>query len=122
MITLTILPISKTLSTLTEKQLLEEVKATIYLAQINAVTTNEDTTISFNPVGNQLVASTNSRTLATTPFAETIKLTQSKTEIFRYSGSDGSINRFSTIRFASSANSYKLIFQIGKGRFRIEQN
>ncbi|MDT0016625.1 competence type IV pilus minor pilin ComGD [Listeria swaminathanii] len=122
LITLTILPISKTLSTLTEKQLLEEVKATIYLAQINAITTNEDTTISFNPVGNQLVASTNSRTLATTPFAETIKLTQSKTETFRYSGSDGSINRFSTIRFASSANSYKLIFQIGKGRFRIEQN
>ncbi|MBC2329470.1 competence type IV pilus minor pilin ComGD [Listeria swaminathanii] len=122
LITLTILPISKTLSTLTEKQLLEEVKATIYLAQINAITTNEDTTISFNPVGNQLVASTNSRTLATTSFAETIKLTQSKTETFRYSGSDGSINRFSTIRFASSANSYKLIFQIGKGRFRIEQN
>ncbi|MDT0013229.1 competence type IV pilus minor pilin ComGD [Listeria cossartiae] len=122
LITLTIFPIANSLSTLIEKQLLEEVKATIYLAQINAVTTKQDTTISFDPLTNQLTASTNSQSLSTIPFADTLKLTHSKTENFRFSSSDGSINRFSTIRLASSTNNYKLIFQIGKGRFRIEQN
>ncbi|MBC2001469.1 competence type IV pilus minor pilin ComGD [Listeria marthii] len=120
LITLTIFPIANTLSTLAEKQLLEEVKATIYLAQINAVTTKQDTIISFDPVKNQLTASTNSQLLNTISFADTIKLTHSKTENFRFSSSGGSINRFSTIRLAGSANNYKLIFQIGKGRFRIE--
>ncbi|MBF2489758.1 competence type IV pilus minor pilin ComGD [Listeria marthii] len=120
LITLTIFPIANTLSTLAEKQLLEEAKSTIYLAQINAVTTKQDTIISFDPVKNQLTASTNSQLLNTISFADTIKLTHSKTENFRFSSSDGSINRFSTIRLASSANNYKLIFQIGKGRFRIE--
>ncbi|MBC1548672.1 type II secretion system protein [Listeria sp. FSL L7-1434] len=122
LITLTIFPIANSLSTLTEKQLLEEVKATIYLAQINAVTTKQDTAISFDPLKNQLTASTNSQSLSTIPFADTLKLTHSKIENFRFSSLDGSINRFLTIRLASSANNYKLIFQIGKGRFRIEQN
>lgn len=49
LITLTIFPISSTLSTLREKQLLEEIKASIYYAQINAVATNQDTFISFDP-------------------------------------------------------------------------
>ncbi|MBC1986716.1 type II secretion system protein [Listeria sp. FSL L7-0478] len=122
LITLTIFPIANSLSTLTEKQLLEEVKATIYLAQINAVTTKQDTIISFDPLTNQLTASTNAQSLNTIPFADTLKLTHSRTENFRFSSLDGSINRFSTIRLASSTNNYKLVFQIGKGRFRIEQN
>ncbi|MBC1569078.1 type II secretion system protein [Listeria sp. FSL L7-1425] len=122
LITLTIFPIANSLSTLTEKQLLEEVKATIYLAQINAVTTKQDTAISFDPLKNQLTASTNSQSLSTIPFANTLKLTHSKIENFRFSSLDGSINRFLTIHLASSANNYKLIFQIRKGRFRIEQN
>ncbi|EDO1199706.1 prepilin-type N-terminal cleavage/methylation domain-containing protein, partial [Listeria innocua] len=53
MITLTIYPIANTITALTEKQLLEEVKAAIYLAQINAITSKQDTTISFIPNENQ---------------------------------------------------------------------
>ncbi|EGA9567113.1 type II secretion system protein [Listeria monocytogenes] len=113
LITLTIFPISSTLSTLREKQLLEE---------INAVATNQDTFISFDPTKNQLITYTNSKTLVIIPFSQTLTLTQPKIGNFRFSSTDGSINRFSTIHLTSSTNNYKLIFQIGKGRFRIEQN
>ncbi|EDE2200107.1 TPA: prepilin-type N-terminal cleavage/methylation domain-containing protein [Listeria monocytogenes] len=122
LITLTIFPISSTLSTLREKQLLEEIKASIYYAQINAVATNQDTFISFDPTKNQLITYTNSKTLVIIPFSQTLTLTQPKIGNFRFSSTDGSINRFSTIHLTSSTNNYKLIFQIGKGRFRIEQN
>ncbi|EAC6122340.1 type II secretion system protein [Listeria monocytogenes] len=122
LITLTIFPISSTLSTLREKQLLEEIKATIYYAQINAVATKQDTFISFDPIRNQLITYTNSTTLAILPFSQTLTLTLTQPKIgnFRFSSTDGSINRFSTIHLTSSTNNYKLIFQIGKGRFRIE--
>ncbi|ECJ9747429.1 type II secretion system protein [Listeria monocytogenes] len=122
LITLTIFPISSTLSTLREKQLLEEIKASIYYAQINAVATNQDTFISFDPTKNQLITYTNSKTLVIIPFSQTLTLTQPKIGNFRFSSTDGFINRFSTIHLTSSTNNYKLIFQIGKGRFRIEQN
>ncbi|EAD5737331.1 competence protein ComG, partial [Listeria monocytogenes] len=91
-------------------------------AQINAVATNQDTFISFDPTKNQLITYTNSKTLVIIPLSQTLTLTQPKIGNFRFSSTDGSINRFSTIHLTSSTNNYKLIFQIGKGRFRIEQN
>lgn len=84
LITLTIFPISSTLSTLREKQLLEEIKASIYYAQINAVATNQDMFISFDPTKNQLITYTNSKTLVIIPFSQTLTLTQPKIRNFRF--------------------------------------
>ncbi|AHI55840.1 competence type IV pilus minor pilin ComGD [Listeria ivanovii] len=120
MVTLTIFPISNTISTLTEKQLLEEMKATIYYAQLYAITSGQETMITFSPPENQLTAATINNSLITVSFSNSLKLNQSRSEKFRFSGLDGSINRFTTVRFIGKAKNYKLIFQIGKGRFRIE--
>ncbi|EID5122782.1 type II secretion system protein, partial [Listeria innocua] len=95
MITLTIYPISNTISALTEKQLLEEVKAAINLAQINAITSKQDTTISFIPSENQFIATYNNQPLITIPFGNTLSLQQTKIENYRFSSLDGTINRFS---------------------------
>ncbi|EAD5704657.1 competence type IV pilus minor pilin ComGD [Listeria innocua] len=120
MITLTIYPIANTITALTEKQLLEEVKAAIYLAQIKAITSKQDTTISFIPNENQFIATYNNQPLITIPFGTTLSLQQTKTENYRFSSLDGTINRFSTIHLSGTNKNYKLIFQIGKGRFRVE--
>lgn len=120
MITLTIFPISNSLSTLTEKQLLEEIKATIYYAQLYAITSGQDTMITFSSPENQLAVATMNNSLITVPFSNSLKLNPQRLEKFCFSGSAGSINRFTTVRFIGKANNYKLIFQIGKGRFRIE--
>ncbi|MBC1374283.1 type II secretion system protein [Listeria sp. FSL L7-0091] len=122
MITLTIYPISTTISGLAERQLLEEIKAAIYLSQINAITSNQDTIISFIPVENQFLASSNKQPVTTIPFGDTLNLQHTKVENYRFSHLDGTINRFSTIHFSGLNRSYKLVFQIGKGRFRIEQD
>lgn len=120
MITLTIYPIANTITALTEKQLLEEVKAAIYLAQINAITSKQDTTISFIPNENQFIATYNNQPLITIPFGTTLSLQQTKIENYRFSSLDGTINRFSTIHLSETNKKYKIIFQIGKGRFRVE--
>ncbi|MBC1632225.1 competence type IV pilus minor pilin ComGD [Listeria welshimeri] len=122
MITLTIYPISTTLSSLTEKQLLEEVKAAIYFAQLNAITTSNDTVISFQPEINHFSSSTATSALTNIQFDNSLKINHIKPEKFRFSGLDGSINRFATVHFSGKKQTYKLIFQIGKGRFRIEAN
>ncbi|MBC1423819.1 competence type IV pilus minor pilin ComGD [Listeria seeligeri] len=122
MISLTIFPISNSLSAFNEKLLLEEMKASIYYAQLYAITSSQDTTISFTPIDNKLSASTVNNTLFTVPLSPIIKLNQKKAEKFRFSSLDGSINRFTTIHFTGSSKNYQLIFQIGKGRFRFEQD
>ncbi|MBC6295703.1 type II secretion system protein [Listeria sp. FSL L7-1517] len=122
MINLTIFPIANTISKLNEEQLLEEVKASIYYAQLNAITSGQDTTITFSPQENQLTAITKNQLLFTLPLTPSIKLDHTKPEKFRFSSINGSINRFTTVRLLGNSNNYKLIFQIGKGRFRIEKN
>ncbi|WP_270996760.1 competence type IV pilus minor pilin ComGD [Listeria seeligeri] len=122
MISLTIFPLTNSLSVFNEKLLLEEMKASIYYAQLYAITSSQDTTISFTPTDNKLSASTVNNTLFTVPLSPIIKLNQKKVENFRFSSLDGSINRFTTIHFTGTSKNYKLIFQIGKGRFRFEKD
>ncbi|HHQ0979355.1 TPA: competence type IV pilus minor pilin ComGD, partial [Listeria innocua] len=74
----------------------------------------------FIPNENQFIATYNNQPLITIPFGTTLSLQQTKTENYRFSSLDGTINRFSTIHLSGTNKNYKIIFQIGKGRFRVE--
>ncbi|WP_255377776.1 MULTISPECIES: competence type IV pilus minor pilin ComGD [unclassified Listeria] len=116
-IQLTITPVHRLIDQIAEKEMLEQIKADIFLAQTIAITNGERTEIIFNPYQFQMVVG--GQTRYTEKFPKSLKVVQ--LEKFQFLPDSGHINRFTTVHFKGLTRDYKWIFQIGKGRFRIEE-
>ncbi|EUJ31768.1 comG operon protein 4 [Listeria floridensis FSL S10-1187] len=118
LISLSIKPAFQALQHIEKKQFLQVIKADIFLAQTRALVTNQPITLTFEE--DRLLIQEKGDQKTQDLYPKTLKLKQK--EQFSFLGKSGHINRFTTVFFKGQSRSYKLIFQIGKGRFRFEEN
>ncbi len=116
-IQLSITPVHSLINQISEKEMLEQIKADIYLAQTIAITSNKRTEIIFSQ--EQFYVVIDDQVRFAEKFPKSLKVLQ--LEKFQFLPNSGHINRFTTVHFEGLTRNYKWIFQIGKGRFRIEE-
>lgn len=116
-IQLSISPAHQLISKISEKEMIEQIKADIYLAQTIAITSKKRTEVIFEEDEFQVIIDGNVHYTETYP--PSMKIVQ--VEKFQFLPESGHINRFTTVFMNGGAQNYKWIFQIGKGRFRVEE-
>lgn len=105
---------------LLEKQSLDQLKIDIMYLQAEAVTTNQETTLLLN--GSQdSYSGKSTKTELSRKFTPTLHFQEKSEQLFRFSPPFGNISKFKTIIIQGQNKKYALIFQIGKGRFRIDE-
>ncbi|STY43121.1 Tfp pilus assembly protein FimT [Listeria grayi] len=115
-------PAADLLARLAEKELISEIRSTIIYTQLYALSSKEDATIIFDNKANCFSASSKQTTLNTIALSPHLKLTANNAVSMKFSGQNGNINKFGSIKLHGHNREYRFIFQIGKGRFRIEEN
>ncbi len=105
---------------LLEKQSLDQLKMDIMYLQGESITKGQKTTLLLN--GNNHSYSGKSETLTLErSFTPTLRFQEKSDQIFHFSPPFGNISKFKTIIIEGQNKKYALIFQIGKGRFRIDE-
>lgn len=108
-----------TLRKIEEKQFFQILTADIYLAQSEALLQlNEPVELLFKQ--DQFVIQRINKRELIEHYPKSIRI--EKEETFKFLPQTGNINRFRTVKWNGKKRSYNLKFQIGKGRFHIEEN
>lgn len=110
------------LTKVSEKSLINEIKNNIIHAQLYALFTNKNTKIIFDPHASIFSSSSKEHTLNMVKLNPHLKIFSNDTISFNFSGENGNISKFGSVFLQGDRTKYQFIFQIGKGRFRIEEN
>ncbi|WP_311775024.1 competence type IV pilus minor pilin ComGD [Listeria booriae] len=117
------IPAGSLIVQISERQSLDQLKIDIMQLQSIAVLTNQETILTLD--GSKYIyfgTTTDSvQPKLSRKFTETLKFAEKSEQVFRFSPPYGNINKFKTIVIEGFKKKYALIFQIGKGRFRIEE-
>lgn len=105
---------------LLEKQSLDQLKIDIMYLQGESITKNQKTMLLLNGNSNSYSGKSDTLTLERT-FTPTLRFQGKNNQIFRFYPPFGNISKFKTIIIEGQNKKYALIFQIGKGRFRIDE-
>ncbi|KMT63533.1 hypothetical protein X559_0098 [Paenilisteria newyorkensis] len=92
----------------------------IMYLQAEAITTNQETVLLLN--GNHdSYSGKSAQSVLSRTFTPTLHFQEKSEQLFRFSPPFGNISKFKTIIIQGQNKKYALIFQIGKGRFRIDE-
>ncbi len=117
---LSLRPISSLLIYQTEQNYLQEIASAILLAQTAAITHETPSKLTFSSQALTIEYPDGKLEKITTPASLTFHV--KKNENFSFQARTGKINRFRTLSIIGDTHHYQLVFQIGKGRFYIEEN
>ncbi|WP_163652772.1 competence type IV pilus minor pilin ComGD [Listeria sp. PSOL-1] len=117
LIRITLFPIGKLLDNQQERNFFRELQTTIYTVQMAAITSNENSTLSFTSESITM-KSANQQPIHMN-YPKNLHFKEAQDETFKFHASTGHINKFKTVTLYGKGYDYQIIFQIGKGRFRI---
>ncbi|QQZ10872.1 competence type IV pilus minor pilin ComGD [Heyndrickxia vini] len=101
---------------------ISQMEADLYFVQAYAVNRHESVVVQFYPFNDRYIATSvtsNSKILDRT-LPTSIDMMNGSFTSYTITP-DGNINKFGTLKFKHSEKELKLIFNIGRGRFRIEE-
>ncbi|MBC6308169.1 prepilin-type N-terminal cleavage/methylation domain-containing protein [Listeria sp. FSL L7-1582] len=117
---ISVLPAGNLMTHLLEKQSLDQLEIDIMYLQAEAITTNQESILLLNG-NNDTYSGKSSKLALSRKLTPTLHFQEKSEQSFRFSPPFGNISRFKTIIIQGQNKKYALIFQIGKGRFRIDE-
>ncbi|EUJ24882.1 ComG operon protein [Listeria grandensis FSL F6-0971] len=123
LLSISIFPAGNLLTQVLEKQSLDQLKIDIMHLQAEAITANQETSLVFVGTNNTYFGSlsTPNESVISRKLTPTLQFQEKSEQTFRFSPPFGNISKFKTIIIEGYSKKYALIFQIGKGRFRIDE-
>lgn len=112
-------PAFRSLRKIEEKQFFQILKADIYLAQSEALL-QQNAPVELRFKRDQLIIQRSDKPDLIEKYPSSMHI--EKEENFKFLPQTGHINRFRTVKWQGEVRNYQLKFQIGKGRFNIEEN
>ncbi|WP_208970429.1 competence type IV pilus minor pilin ComGD [Listeria valentina] len=112
-------PAFRSLRKIEEKQFFQILKADIYLAQSEALLQQSEP-VELRFKRDQLIIQRSDKPDLIEKYPNSMRI--KKEENFKFLPQTGHINRFRTVKWQGETRNYQLKFQIGKGRFNIEEN
>ncbi|KQL53556.1 hypothetical protein AN964_08650 [Heyndrickxia shackletonii] len=108
-------------STLEKKMVISQLEADLYYAQTYTISRQELVTVQFYPAYNRYMMKTAKGTvIVNRSMTSSVKLLNGSFNSFNILR-DGNISRFGTLAFEINGQTFKLIFNIGRGRFRVQE-
>lgn len=108
-------------NTLDKKMIISQLEADLYYAQTYTISRQELVTVQFYPAYNRyLMRTAKGKVIVDRTWATSAKLIDGSYLSFNIL-QDGNINKFGTLSFEINGQTFNLIFNIGRGRFRVQE-
>jgi len=107
--------------TMDKKMIISQLEADLYYAQTYTISRQEIVTVQFYPAYNRYMMKTaNGNVIVNRSWDTSVKLIKGSFLSFTILR-DGNISRFGTLTFEINGHTFELIFNIGRGRFRVQE-
>ncbi|MGE8204500.1 competence type IV pilus minor pilin ComGD [Heyndrickxia sp. NPDC080065] len=115
--------VKKLSASIERNNFITQLESDLYYAQSYAMNRHESVLVQFYPYYNQYLAvsKNNNKTLFDRKLPVSIEMLNGGTFTSYMILPDGNISKFGTLKFKWNQKDIKLVFNIGRGRFRIEQ-
>ncbi|AQY52520.1 hypothetical protein UE46_08635 [Listeria weihenstephanensis] len=120
-LSISVFPAGNLIVQMYEKQSLDQLKMDIMQLQAEAITTHQETALTLDGINNSYTGAVANNNILVRKLSTSLHFTEKSEQVFRFSPPFGNISKFKTVIIQGNSKKYALIFQIGKGRFRIEE-